>query len=77
MEEIITAFDKAEPKCGCIKTSAAPENLFTVNNNRKKLHQDKTVEFHYMVAKPLYATNMVRLDLYCYCILNVNSVGTR
>jgi len=30
IDEVLTAFDKAEPKGGGRKTSAAPENLFNI-----------------------------------------------
>jgi hypothetical protein len=37
VDEIINAFDKAEPKgCG-MKSSAAPDDLFKVNKESKKL----------------------------------------
>jgi hypothetical protein len=50
VDEIINAFDKAEPKRGSTKSSAAPDDLF------------KVVEFHNLVAKTLYATKRVRPD---------------
>ena len=31
LDRVLMDFDKAEPKGGCTKTSAAPENLFKVN----------------------------------------------
>ena len=62
IEEILTAFDKAEPKGTGTKTSAAPENLFTIDGDCKKLNQDKAVQFHNLVAKTLYATKRARPD---------------
>jgi hypothetical protein len=71
VDEIINAFDKAEPKGGGTKSSAAPDNLFKVDENneklptissrstktaRSKLPPEKAVEFHNLVAKTLYAT---------------------
>jgi hypothetical protein len=56
INEIINAFDKAEPKGVGTKSSAAPDDLFKVNEDRKKLPPDKAVEFHNLVAKILYAT---------------------
>ena len=38
IEEILSAFDKAEPKWGVTKTSAAPNNIFVVNESCKKLN---------------------------------------
>jgi hypothetical protein len=41
VDEILTAFDNAEPKGGGTKKSAAPDSLFKVNENCEKLKQDK------------------------------------
>jgi hypothetical protein len=62
VDEILTAFDKAEPKGGGTKTSAAPDSLFKVDENCEKLKQDKAVEFHNLVAKTLYSTKRARPD---------------
>jgi hypothetical protein len=56
VEEILNAFDKAEPNGGGTKSSAAPPNLFKVNVDCDKLKPNKAVEFHNLVAKTLYAT---------------------
>ena len=56
IDEILTAFEKAEPKGGGTKTSAASENLFKVDKDCEKLEPSKAVEFHNLVAKTLYAT---------------------
>jgi hypothetical protein len=53
IEEILPAFEKAEPKGGGTKTSAAPESIFKVDENCEKLKQDKAVEFLNLVAKTL------------------------
>jgi hypothetical protein len=62
VDEIITAFDKAEPKGGGTKTSTAPDSLFKVDGNCKKLKQDKAVDFHNLVANTLYSTKRARPD---------------
>jgi hypothetical protein len=62
VDEIITAFDKAEPKGGGTKTSAAPDSIFKMDENCKKLKQDKAVEFHNLVANTLYSTKRARPD---------------
>jgi hypothetical protein len=62
VDDILTAFDKAEPKGGGTKTSAAPDSLFKVDENCEKLKQDKAVEFHNLVAKTLYSTKRARPD---------------
>jgi ferritin len=38
VNKIINAFDKAEPKGVGTKSSTAPDDLFKVNENHKKLH---------------------------------------
>jgi hypothetical protein len=56
VNDILTAYDKAEPKgCGT-SSSAAPNSLFKVDEYCDKLDQDKALEFHNLVAKTLYAT---------------------
>jgi hypothetical protein len=56
VNEIINAFDKAEPKGGSTKSSAAPDDIFKVDEGCKKLPPEKAVEFHNLVAKTLYST---------------------
>ena len=62
VNEILTAFDKAEPDGAGTKASAAPVNLFTVDEDCTKLPSTKAVEFHNLVAKTLYATKRARPD---------------
>jgi hypothetical protein len=62
INEILTAFDKAEPKVRGTKTSEAPDSIFKVDENCEKLKQDKDVEFHNLVAKTLYSTKRARPD---------------
>jgi hypothetical protein len=62
VNEILTAFDKAEPDGAGTKASAAPVNLFTVDEDCTKLPSKKMVEFHNLVAKTLYATKRARPD---------------
>jgi hypothetical protein len=62
VNEIIAAFDKAAPKGGGTKTSAAPDSLFKVDEDCEKLAQIKAVEFHNLVAKTLYTTKRARPD---------------
>jgi hypothetical protein len=56
IDETINAFDKAEPKGGGTKSSAAPDDLFKVDEDREKLTPEKAIEFQNLVAKTLYAT---------------------
>jgi hypothetical protein len=62
VDEILAAFNKAEPKGGGTKTSAAPDSLFKVDEDCEKLAQAKAVEFHNLLAKTLYATKRARPD---------------
>jgi hypothetical protein len=62
VDEIIAAFDKAEPKGVGTRTSAAPDSLFKFDEDCEKLAQAKAVEFHNLVAKTLYATKRARPD---------------
>ena len=62
VEEILIAFDKVETKGGGTKRSAAPDNLFKLEKYCEKLPHNKTVQFHNLVAKTLYATKRARPD---------------
>ena len=62
LKEIMTAFDKADPAATGTKSSAAPDNLFVVNEDSKGLPPEKAVQFHNLVAKTLYATKRARPD---------------
>jgi hypothetical protein len=72
VDEILTAFDKAVPKGGGTKSSAAPDSLFKVNESCEKLKQDKAVEFHNLVTKTFYATKRDRPDT-CTAITFLNT----
>ena len=56
IEEVLSVFDKAEPKGDGTNTSSTPYNLFVVNEDCKELNQKKVAEFHNLVAKTLYST---------------------
>jgi len=62
INEIITAFEKADPKSIKTTTSTEPENLYKVNEDCEKLSPKKAEEFHNLVAKTLYATKRARPD---------------
>ena len=68
LNEVLTAFDQAEPKGGGTKTSASPENLFKVDEDYKKIPHNKTVQFHNLVANTLYATKRASTDT-CTAVL--------
>ena len=60
LDEVLTDFDKAEPKGGGTKTIAVPENLFKVDEDFEKLPQSKSVQFQNLVANTLYSTKRAR-----------------
>ena len=62
IEEILTSFEKAYPKGRGEKSSAAPNNIFVVSKDCKKLDKGKFVELHNIAAETLYATNRERPD---------------
>ena len=62
MDEILAAFNKTGPKGGGTKMSAAPENLFKIDQDCEKLQPDKAVDFHNLVVKTLFATKRARPD---------------
>ena len=51
LDKFLIALDKAEPKGGGTKPSAAPDNLFKVDEDFEKLPQSKTVHFHNLVER--------------------------
>ena len=55
IEEILTAFVKAEPKAAGTKSGAAPDDPFKANEDCEKLQTNEAVEFHNLVAKTLHA----------------------
>jgi hypothetical protein len=75
VDEILAAWEKVEPlideegfekvqsKARKTKTSAAPENLFKVDDDCKKLNSTKATAFHNIVAKALYITKRARPDI--------------
>ena len=64
LDKVLITFEKAEPKGIGTKTSAAPENLFKVDEDCEKFPQSKTVQFHNLVAKSFYATKLAMPDTY-------------
>jgi hypothetical protein len=62
VNEILADFDKAESNSGNRNSSAAPDSLFNIEEDCKKLEQDNDVEFHNLVANTLYATKLERPD---------------
>ena len=55
-EEIIAAFNREYSKGKGKKSSDAPNNIFVINEDCKKLDQEKVVEFQNLASNTLYAT---------------------
>jgi hypothetical protein len=82
LDGILEAFDEAVKKHSegyitvkkrqCVRT-AAPDNLFVVNEDCKKLSLEAAACFHTIVAKTLYVTKRARLDT----CLNIAFLTTR
>jgi hypothetical protein len=62
VDDILTAFEKAELNGGGTTSSASPKSFLKVDESCEKLKQDKAVEFLNLVAKTLYATKRSRPD---------------
>ncbi len=71
LDGILEAFDLAVKEHGNgrltvgkqrSKTSAAPDNLFVVNEDCEKVSEAASAAFHMVVAKTLYVTKRARLD---------------
>ena len=60
IKEILATFEKVAPMELGTKTSAAPKNLFTVNEDCEKLVAAKSEQFHHLVAKTLFVTKRAR-----------------
>ena len=56
IEDILTAFNKEYMKGKGTDSSAAPNSIFVLNKECKKLGQEKVMEFHNIVSKTLYST---------------------
>ena len=62
IEETLKVFEAAEPNQTGTKSSAAPKDLFEVDENCPKLDKVKSELFHSLVAKVLFATKRARPD---------------
>ena len=62
LKECIADFERIMPKEKGTKTSAAPSNLFEINEDCVKLDKKQAEQFHSLVAKMLFATKRARPD---------------
>jgi hypothetical protein len=74
VDEIVVAYDKAltklsdgfsavKKKLSIARTSAAPGDIFVVNEDAEKLSEDGATAFHNLVAKTLYVSKPARPDV--------------
>ena len=74
VDEIVAAYDKASSelddgftlvskKANRTKTSAAPDDLFIVDEDAEKLSEEGQMAFRHLVAKTLYISKFARPDL--------------
>jgi hypothetical protein len=62
IDEILAAYSLADPMVSGTKSTAAPENLFKVDEDCEKLSPRMAKIFHNLVAKTLYVTKRARPD---------------
>jgi hypothetical protein len=62
VDDLLRDYKKAAPEEHGTKTSAAPRNLFVVDDDCEKLDKKKAEQFHHLVAKTLFATKRARPD---------------
>ena len=62
INEIMECLDKAERKSSGTKSSAAPLNMFVVDEDCEKLSKEKSEKFHKIIAKMLFATKRAWAD---------------
>ena len=75
IDEIIDESDKAQTRGRGIKTSAAPEDLYKVDEDCENLSPDKANIFHNLVAKTLYITNQASTDTHTAVELTTTRVS--
>ena len=74
IDEILTESDKTDPRNIGTTSSAAPENLFKVDEECEKLIPDKAKGLQNLVSKILYTNNMDRTDTCTSIALLTNRV---
>ena len=74
VDEIVAAYDKVSSelndgfttvykKTNCSRTSAAPDDLFIVDEDAEKSSEEGQMAFHHLVAKTLYISKRARPDI--------------
>ena len=62
MKAILETFDKTDTKEKGTKKSAAPADLFIVQEDCKKLDKECSEQFHSILSQVLFATKRARPD---------------
>jgi hypothetical protein len=63
LSELDDGFSAIKKKSNPAWTSAAPDDLFVVNEDAEKLSEEGSTAFHNLVAKTLYVSKCARLDI--------------
>ena len=63
MSKLDDGFNAVKKKSNPARTSAAPDDLFVVNEDAEKLSEEGSTAFHHLVAKTLYVSKRARPDV--------------
>jgi hypothetical protein len=63
LSKLDDGFNAVKKKRNPARTSAAPDDLFVVNEDAEKLSEEGSTAFHNLVAKTLYVSKRARLDI--------------
>ena len=63
LKAILETFDKIDTKAKSTKRSAVPENLFTLQEDFKKIYKEDSEQFHIIVAQLLFTTKRASPDI--------------
>ncbi len=61
--ELDDGFSAVKKKNNSARTSAAPDDLFILDNDEEKLSKESSIAFHHLVAKILYVSKHARPDV--------------
>jgi hypothetical protein len=63
LSKLDDGFSAVKKKSNPARTSAAPDDLFVVNDDGEKLSEESSTAFHNLVTKTLYVSKCARLDV--------------
>ena len=75
VDDLLRDYKKAAPDEHGTKSSAAPRNLFVVDDDCEKVDKKKAEQFHHLVAKTLFATKRARPDTGTACLSSAHECG--